>query len=55
MKKSELLKIIKKLLKSKADLDFLLSLQEEHLETLVGCIRHRVESGKRSSYDAYEK
>jgi hypothetical protein len=46
MKKSELLKIIKKLLKSKVDLDFLLDLEEEQLETLVACIRDRVANNK---------
>ena len=43
MEKTELLKIIEKLLKPEADLDFLLDLQEEHLETLIGCIRERVD------------
>ena len=43
MKKNELLKIIEKLLKPDVALDFLLDLPEEHLETLVGCIRHRVD------------
>jgi hypothetical protein len=42
MKKSELLKIIKKLLKPEADLYFLLNLEREQLETLVACIRDRV-------------
>jgi hypothetical protein len=43
MEKTELLKIIEKLLKPGVDLDFLLDLPEEHLETLVGCIRDRVD------------
>ena len=43
MEKTELLKIIEKLLKPDVDLDFLLSLQEEHLETLVACIRGRID------------
>jgi hypothetical protein len=43
LEKTELLKIIEKLLKPEADLDFLLDLQEEHLETLIGCIRERVD------------
>ena len=43
MEKSELLKIIEKLLKPEADLDFLLNLPEEHLETLVACIRGRID------------
>jgi hypothetical protein len=42
MEKTELLKIIEKLLKPDVDLDFLLDLPEEHLETLVGCIRDRI-------------
>ena len=42
MNKPELLKIIEKLLKPEADLDFLLDLDEEHLETLVACIRDRL-------------
>jgi len=42
MNKPELLKIIEKLLKPGADLDFLLALDEEHLETLVACIRDRL-------------
>jgi len=43
MEKSELLKIIEKLLKPEADLDFLLDLNEEYLETLVACIRGRID------------
>ena len=43
MEKTELLKIIEKLLKPDVALDFLLDLPEEHLETLVGCIRDRVD------------
>jgi hypothetical protein len=43
MEKTELLKIIEKLLKPDVALDFLLSLPEEHLETLVACIRDRVD------------
>jgi hypothetical protein len=41
MDKTELLEIIKKLLKTDADLDFLLNLPESDLETLVVCIRER--------------
>ena len=43
MKKTELIKIIEKLLKPDVALHFLLDLPEEHLETLVGCIRHKVD------------
>jgi len=42
MNKPELLRIIEKLLKPEADLDFLLDLDEENLETLVACIRDRI-------------
>ena len=41
MDKTELLEIIKKLLKTDVDLDFLLKLPESDLETLVVCIRER--------------
>ena len=41
MKKTELLEIIKKLLKTDVDLDFLMNLPESDLETLVVCIRER--------------
>jgi hypothetical protein len=41
MDKTELLEIIKKLLKTDADLDFLLNLPESDLENLVVCIRER--------------
>lgn len=42
MEKTELLKIIEKLLKPDVDLDFLLDLSEGHLETLIACIRDRI-------------
>jgi len=41
MEKTELLEIIKKLLKTDVDLDFLLNLPKSDLETLVVCIRER--------------
>ena len=41
MNKTELLEIIKKLLKTDVDLDFLLNLPESDLEMLVVCIRER--------------
>jgi hypothetical protein len=41
MNNTELLEIIKKLLKTDADLDFLLDVPENDLETLVVCIRDR--------------
>ena len=41
MENKELLEIIKKLLKTDADMDFLLELSKNDLETLVACIRER--------------
>lgn len=41
--KTELLEIIKKLLKTDVDLDFLLNVPESDLKTLVVCIRERCE------------
>jgi hypothetical protein len=41
MSKTELLDIIKKLLKTDVELDFLLNLPESDLEILVVCIRER--------------
>jgi uncharacterized protein YjgD (DUF1641 family) len=43
MTKEELLEIIRKLLKTNTDLNFLLKLDSEELRTLVACIRDRVE------------
>jgi len=43
MTKEELLEIIKKLLKTNTDLNFLLKLDGEELRTLVVCIRDRVD------------
>jgi hypothetical protein len=41
MNKTELLEIIKKLLKTETNLDFLLNLPGSDLETLVVCIKER--------------
>jgi hypothetical protein len=41
--KKHLLEIIKKLLRTDTDLDFLSNLPEDDLKTLVGCIRERVD------------
>jgi len=40
---ARLLEIVVKLLKTDADLDFLLKLSKDELKTLVGCIRERIE------------
>ena len=41
--KEKLVKIIKGLLATDADLDFLMQLDGSDIETLVACIRNRVE------------
>ena len=46
MKKTELIEIIKRILKTDSDLDFLLKLEGTELTTLVAIIRDRVEGGK---------
>ena len=43
MTKKELVEKIKELLKTDADLDFLMGLNEEEIERLVACIRDRVD------------
>ena len=42
MNKEQMIKKIKELLKTEADLDFLLKLEKEKLETLIACIRDRI-------------
>lgn len=44
MEKEELIQLAKRILKSDADFKFLLRLETEELETLVACIRVRLES-----------
>ena len=43
MTKEKLIEIMQGLLKTEADLSFLVQLNERQLETLVACIRDRVE------------
>ncbi len=43
MTEKQLTKIIKGLLSADVDLDFLLQLKRDNLETLVACIRDRVD------------
>jgi len=43
MTKEELVEKIEELLKADSDLDFLLGLKKEELESLVACIRDRVD------------
>ena len=47
MGKEELVEILKKLLETKADLDFLLKLELKELEMLVVIVRDRLEREKK--------
>ena len=44
MEKNDLIDIIRKVLKTDTDLGFLVKLKTHELETLVACIRDRVET-----------
>ena len=44
MTKEQLIKIIKKLLETDSDLDFLSKLSKSELETLVSAVRNQVEN-----------
>ena len=46
MAKEDLLSILKRLLQTDADLEFLLQLDETDLRTLIACIRERIDRGK---------
>ena len=43
MNKEKLIKILKGILKTDNDLNFLLQLEESELEVLIACVRDRVE------------
>lgn len=45
MTKEELVKILNRILKTEADLEYLLKLEVDELESLVAIIRDRVEGG----------
>ena len=46
MRKKELIEILKKLLETDTDLEFLRQLSDEDLQTLVACVRGRVDQGQ---------
>ena len=46
MTKEDLVNVLRKVLKTNASLDFLSKLEPEELETLIACIRDRVEQEK---------
>ena len=45
MEKDALIDILKRVLKTDVDLDFLLRLTDDELQTLVACIRSRIDQG----------
>lgn len=45
MKKDELIRILQKVLETDATLDFLRKLEEKEIETLVACVRDKVDRG----------
>jgi hypothetical protein len=52
MTKEDLVDLLKKILNTDADLDFLSDLKPRELETLTACIRHRVEQEKKLPYSS---
>jgi hypothetical protein len=46
MRREKLVALVKKILKTEADLDFLSALASKELETLIACIRDRIEQEK---------
>jgi hypothetical protein len=50
MRREKLVALVKKILKTEADLDFLSALASKDLETSVACIRDRIEQEKRGPH-----
>jgi hypothetical protein len=46
MTKEDLVDLLRKILNTEADLDFLSDLGQRELETLIACIRNRIEQEK---------
>jgi len=46
MTKEDLVNLLRKILRTEADLDFLLALESRDLKTLIACIRDRIEQKK---------
>ena len=46
MTKEDLVDLLRKILKTQANLDFLSDLGQQELETLIACIRDRIEQEK---------
>ena len=49
MTKEELVDLLRKMLDTDADLDFLSDLGQKELETLIACIRNKIEQEKRNT------
>lgn len=49
MTKEDLVDLLRKILNTEADLDFLSDLEQRELETLIACIRDRIEQEKRKA------
>lgn len=52
MTKEGLLDLVKKILNTRVDLNFLSMLGERELETLIACIRDRIEQEKRGPHSS---
>lgn len=52
MRKEKLVALLKKILKTDADLDFLSDLGARELETLIACIRDRIEKEKKQLHSS---
>ena len=50
MRKEKLVALVKKILKTNADLDFLSVLESKDLETLIACVRDWMEQEKRGPH-----
>jgi hypothetical protein len=49
MTKEDLVDLLKKILNTETELDFLFALEQRELETLIACIRNRIEQEKRKA------
>jgi len=49
MTKEELVDLLRKMLDTDSDLDFLSDLGQKELETLIACIRNKIEQEKRNT------
>jgi hypothetical protein len=52
MTKEDLVDLLRKILDTEADLNFLSDLGQRELETLIACIRNRIEQEKREPHSS---